>query len=528
MTTSNSISRTPSRVSPSSTPTPGILAISSATLANANQTQSTQGKSADKRSKSGSQRRSQNASSASLYDPSSPAPSQAATQQPHSEPASALTAALTQQSSELAAASSPSSSPSKRTRSRRKQKPASDADEPADGQASSVDPAPDSPAPASRSARPQQGRGLSNANLTFTSTSQEEQPKTNTSLFSSNAPNPSTLSKSAPASSFLEGVQQSKKRRGGKQSHSNSSTNLQKENASANTPIRGSNSADEWEMPVARLITGNDSLTWQQQAALTRKSSQSSKKTNNKKEDTNVFKKQTPAPAQSSSTSNASNKSSGLSNVMAASAPSGQSSAQPSPALTWQQALLQRSAPATPSSLNLFEALEEGFSGARPASDHSRTRSSPVKASRPITRSQKKETQVKANLSDEDDLDKQLRDLVLSSVKPSQMAQPPSAKKVKPIPIKPSGKPNGEEVARNTEPEVTQAPISASPSTTRPIPMSSSSGSPTKSALYAGPKFHNSPHAAQLPTPRLAAFLNRNRESSPVTQSTTGAEVIFA
>lgn len=529
MISSNTTSRSPSRSAnrQSQSSTPGVLAISSAMLANANQSQNGQSKTFGKRSKSTNQRRSQNASSTSLFDPSAPtdSPTTAANKaETRPEPASALTAMMTSHSASDEVASSPANSPSKRTRSRRRAKPApsaSDADEVA---AHSEDPAAaQSLAPASKASRPRHPRGISAINLVDTSTSQNDDQSIDSPSLTPGQQDTASLSKSAPASSFLESLQHSSKRRG-KQNPSSRDTP-----PSSKAPIRGSNSADEWEMPSARLITGGDTLTWQQQAALTRKSSQQSKK-NPKNIDTLTSKKQHPSTASQSASPAGTTVPSGLSNAMAIGAANSHTSAQSSPALTWQQALLQRSTPATPSSGNIFEALEDGYSGARPASDHHRTRSSPVKNSRPFTRSQQQIAtgkSVAANNKDVIDLDKQLNDLVLSSVKPSTATQPKSAKKVKPIPISPSTY-TREERAQNSDSDKIQTPAGTSPSVTKPVPLASSSSSPSKSALYAGPKFHNSPHAAQLPTPRLAAFLNRNRESSPVAQSPSTTEAIFA
>lgn len=477
---------------------PGVLAISSAMLANANQSQSGQGKK--------SRSRPQNASSASVVDSPVPAMSPTAdNQDSRPEPASALTAAIAQHASSTAA--SPSNSPSKRTRRRRAAKgppSASDADEVSEVVPQLGESATDSPSAASKhSSRPRQDRGLSSINLDLTS-AHRVSDLNNDSRQVGEAIDRMSLSKSAPASSFIEGTQSRKQR----------SKQIQDDSINSIHPtIRSSNSADEWEMPSASFITGNDSLTWQQ-AALSRKTSQGKKIPNSKtSNDIKPNKKHTPTPGptQRAPPLSASSIPTGTTNAAAAGPPTSQQT--PTPAvsgLTWQQAMLQKSAPATPS-YDLFEALE-------PVPDHSRTRSSPVKNSRPFTRSQQQSVPSKppAANKQEVDLDKQLNDLVLSSVKPTTKSiQPKSAKKTKPIPISAttSSAPNA---------------AAASPSATRPIPMTANSNSPTKSALYAGPKFHNSPHAAQLPTPRLAAFLNKNRESSPAAQSPSGTEAIFA
>ncbi|KAK9898555.1 hypothetical protein P389DRAFT_177961 [Cystobasidium minutum MCA 4210] len=535
ISTSNPSSRSPSRTADrqSQSTTPGVLAVSSAMLANANQSQSGQSKASGKRSKSSSQRRSQNASSTNLLDPLSPAESPSVTSSKQ-EPTSALIAMMTSHAASGDGASSPASSPNKRTRSRRKAKPAPSGSEGDDTAGQSEDPAAGTQTPmsASKGSRPRQARGVSAINLAFTNASQQDDSGIDSQPGTPSHSHSDSLSKSAPASSFLETLPQTSKRRGKQQPPTNNT--YKDATSSSKPPVRGSNSADEWEMPSSHLITGADTLTWQQQAALTRKSSQQGKK-NPKTTEVTAFKKhQTPSTSHNGTPTTATAPS-GLSNAMAAGAAKSTSSAQASPALTWQQALLQRSTPATPSA-NIFEALEDGYSGARPASDHYRTRSSPVKASRPFTRSQQQQQQQqqqkasgKTGLTDDEvvDLDKQLSDLVLSSVKPAKAAQPKSAKKAKPIPIQPSAF-TQEERAHNSEPDVARVPSGTSPSVTKAIPLTATSSSPNKSALYAGPKFHNSPHAAALPTPKLAAFLNRNRESSPAAQSPSTTEAIFA
>lgn len=530
MTSSNPPSRSPSRAmdSPRQSSTPGVLAISSAMLANANQSQSGQSTTpSSKRSKSVNQRRAQNASTTSLFDPQSPVPSpRASKEDSQPQPGSALTAALAQDSP--TAAASPADSPSKRTRVRRRAKAPQSASDPDEGgELVGGQPVDASSAPAAKASRPRQGRGTSAVNMALKFSAQADLDDTSNSP--REALDPSQLSRSAPASSFLDNVQQSRKRND-KQTP-NTSNNFQKEdNQQTNhlTP-RGSNSADEWEMPSAR--TGNDSLTWQQQAALSSKSSQGKKSNNINKtiNDNKQYKKQAVAPVQRVTPLGVTSPAprSGLSNAMSVAA-----SNEPAPtpsSLTWQQEQLQRSSPATPSANNLFEALEDGYSGARPATDHSRTRSSPVKNSRPFTRSQQQNASLKSASADKEevDLDKLLNDLILSSTKPDKPAQSKSAKKTKLIPINASTVDELKAAELNKSARM-QSMFDAAPSISKPIPMSAGSVSPSKSALYAGPKFHNSPHAGQLPTPRLAAFMNRNRDSSPATPSPPNAGAIFA
>lgn len=587
MTNSNPASRTPSRNQPQRpvsasnnhhhppTPQPGILAVSSAMMANANQSQNGANKNSSKRGKSSSsiQRRNiNNASSQSIVDLNTSIED--------------LGDSKSEQVSSLTASTISSPSPSKRRGKKQSNKSAvstggyntSDADEQLvnDHDGSSLlllagqdNTLADSPARNTRSggsvrSRPKHRRGISSSNLTLTTSADADRAAADllkpaphqrfhtrpedidTDLAS--ATSSATLSKSAPASSFLEGAYATRKNGGnGKlKNNNNNSNSIQQDKHQSQ--IRSSNSADEWEMPSVGLIKGNDVLTWQQQAALTRKGSQGKK--GGKSTSVAAFNpKKQPAQANQIPPHNSKHKQSnatppsGIAQSIAANAANEDQASQVSPTLTWQQALLQRSAPATPASSKIFDALEEGHSGARPASDHHRTRSSPAKP-RPNTRlaqqQQQQQQTPSSNPGSEDDsgLDKHFDKMSLTRSQGAAAAKS-GTKKAKPIPIHPTGpsyqrsqveqdgqaSPFQSAATTATATTAVSAPVPAKPTAIASV----GSVSPTKAtALYAGPKFHNSPHAGALPTPKLAAFLNRNRESSPVTSTPPTSGAIFA
>jgi hypothetical protein len=196
--------------------------------------------------------------------------------------------------------------------------------------------------------------------------------------------------------------------------------------------------------------------------------------------------------------------------------------------LTWQQELFQKSGPSTPSS-QLFTALEEGHSGAHPAKE-TRARSSPSKAR---SAQQKNAYHSDGFAGDEGNLENSMSGLALNPSKTvAKNKQAKKAHAAAPLAI-PGSVPKHHHYTRSSAKQAHAASdsdadnsveeetanlsfgeeASAPMESTRPLAMSAS---PTKSSLYAGPKFHNSPSAGQLPTPRLAAFLNRNKESSPL------------
>ncbi|CAD6588538.1 MAG: hypothetical protein CYPHOPRED_004427 [Cyphobasidiales sp. Tagirdzhanova-0007] len=325
-------------------------------------------------------------------------------------------------------------------------------------------------------------------------------------------PSPSLLSKSAPATSVLNKIKH------GVSTH--------KQKVGTSNDIRSSNSADEWDMPMT--ARGNDALTWQQKDLGRPKPSTGNLKFAKKlfqMEDSGL---QTPQ------------KMSGISVMAAAdSAAADRSilSASPNP-LTWQQALLQVVKPGSPSP-GLFEALEDGHSGAHPAKE-ARLRPSPTKQRRQRSAPNIHTNNQSAIVSEEEGgLENELSSLALDNKaqsakqgrRPNKRLVPASTVST-PISIptaanhyvtrssthqqrqanhtsESEGDASLDEAANVQLGEVTRGMSSLAPSKPRSVP-----ASPVKTPLYAGPKFHNSPDARDLPTPRLAAFLNRNRDST--------------
>ncbi|KAL7008204.1 hypothetical protein EMMF5_002386 [Cystobasidiomycetes sp. EMM_F5] len=365
----------------------------------------------------------------------------------------------------------------------------------------------------------------------------------------SSAPTPTQLSKSAPASSFLASRTQKARK------HAKHATDidridhgLQPDNLAIPAPIRSSNSADEWDMPVTASKV-NDALTWQQQLGLSRKPSKSAKKLPASK----------AVNGHDTTVSNAANQRTSPTSDVPASAPltsnfGGLSATRPTSGLTWQQELLRSSAPATPVPSTVFAALEEGHTGAHPSrepypSHHARTSSSPSKNNRMGKREQPRRDE---NTIDEavnnPQLNRSLAALSLASSGNSAGSQPRSRKGASTNNVNqtnafghhsepPSAVPA---TAARVEPSAAGTPSAAlivgphTPDTTQPIAMSASPSKPASAlrnqptssspVFYAGPRFHNSPSAGQLPTPKLAGLLSRHKSSpiaSPAVDSST-------
>lgn len=318
----------------------------------------------------------------------------------------------------------------------------------------------------------------------------------------STSPNPSMLSKSAPTVSFLEG-------NGGRRTRKQSSRVEQLDS------YQTTNSADEWDMPLAGK--GNDALTWQQQV-LSRKPSNGSgnrRAQSGRKQGNGTARE----PLSGISALAAASSRHGDRQADSASAPPQSNAAAPS-SLTWQQQLFRsNSASSTPTQSDLFSALEDGYSGAHPAKDN--RRASPTKG-----RAGKRSTEA---VDDSKNGRMSARVTSQRSGTPSNSASrsiPPFGASYAHQRQATSGSDSGsinEDIANlslGEEGSTVQHGRSSFPAQAHaPIPISSS---PTKGGLYAGPKFHNSPSAGQLPTPRLAAFMSRaaNR-SSPTPQAQT-------
>lgn len=378
----------------------------------------------------------------------------------------------------------------------------------------------------------------------------------------------SQLSKSAPTSSFMQQANVAARRQHNA-SHPIAPHHADAGNNSMSTSsnIRGSNSADEWDMPA--VARGTDALTWQQQS-LGRKSSLRSASTKQQQQQSNQFTKKAV-----NIRSTAPHGPSGIGAAFAASShePSEPAHTPPSSivlpkALTWQQELFQRSAPATPS--DVFASLEEGFSGAHPAREsayNKRVGQSPSKAEKTRNNVQQySEDAAHASSEGEAGLSKAMHGLGLDKGDSAPNKQTRRAKSSAGSDAKTSGlgalpqktrqHPSGsshQRVATSDESDdapfeelnpqaqlarlfaraspmpapsppsgfvsaksASAVPIEGSPAPApapaRPVALSVS---PSKSALYAGPKFHNSPSAGQLPTPRLAGLLNKSRDATP-------------
>ena len=341
-----------------------------------------------------------------------------------------------------------------------------------------------------------------------------------------NPSSPSLLSKSAPATSFLMTHPQKKLH------YKSSEDQIQLQKHSKN-PIRGSNSADEWDMPLTSR-RNNDALTWQQQDLSRIRISAKANKIADKfivsGEHTGSKK-----PAHLSAISAMAIPDTPLQPL--ATPPS--YSASPAP-LTWQQALLQPTGPGTPSS-SVFTALEDGHSGTHPAKE-SRSRPSPHKQRKQWSAPDIHKVATRsAPASEEEGLDIRLSGLTLDGKLPSHQnakktsrRNPPVFIASSPIKIPSAGKqPNTRSSSHLKQPaqptsdseadvsldeaanlsfedEIPSHLPSFTPTKPRSIP-----ASPVKNTLYAGPKFHNSPSAGALPTPRMAAFLAKNREVAP-------------
>lgn len=367
------------------------------------------------------------------------------------------------------------------------------------------------------------------------------------------APSPPLLSKSAPTPSFMQ--QASNNRAGVNGSALTAASKASRRNdngSSSNSNIRGSNSADEWDMPsVAR---GTDALTWQQQS-LGRKGSLRSSTNKQPQQQHGLYAKQAINHKATASTAP-----SGISAALAASSLDSSKSAESTPAatgppkaLTWQQELFQRSAPTTPS--ELFAPLEEGFSGAHPAKESAYKRGGNHSPSKPRrTRNTTQRTDETVSTSEgEADLGNTMNALDLNggTTRSNSRDTRKAAKKAsesKRVTLHKSSVPHQQVAGASHQRNMTtaseesdEAPLEelnpqaqlarlfaraspmavpSPPPSAHPVPAAnerplSMSASPSKAALYAGPKFHNSPSAGQLPTPRLAALLDRNREPSP-------------
>ena len=312
----------------------------------------------------------------------------------------------------------------------------------------------------------------------------------------SESPTPGMLSKSAPASSFLEPPQAQRR------------TRKQSQKGSSNVAGAMLSSADEWDMPGS--ATGHDSLTWQQQG-LSRKASGGGGANGSSK----YAKKPVPALATTKDTP-----ASGISALASA-------AAEPSPppsSMTWQQQLF-RQAPAP--AADLFSALEDGHSGAHPAKD-GRSRTSPAKP-RALQRSQSaQEHEYKLDTEAIDrsfsglDLEERKKTRGKKNKKKDGTASPAKSISIPCSALSSQGKkqhstrPRGVGLTSESDTsvdEIADLSLDETPTASKPISMSAS---PSKSTLYAGPKFHNSPSAGQLPTPRLRAFLSRTKgDQSP-------------
>lgn len=341
---------------------------------------------------------------------------------------------------------------------------------------------------------------------------------------------------------------------------------------SSSVHIHSSNSADEWDMPL--VSKRNDALTWQQ-VGLSRKSSlgpHAQSKAHKKQASSAVTSTAGQAAAPSGLSTLLAQQSAAdicpsaasdiegpasapLSQTTSSIAASAQAKAtKASAALTWQQELFRASAPSTPAEL-LFSALEEGHTGANPAKDyrsgaHTRMSSSPVKSGRFATNSASTDSRrlnnslaalslagskgtpqrKRASTSDgrTSDNAKGYSDGAIprTQIRPSANAHvaesvsgssEDSLAETPAVPVQITGKTAGVSSApssdsrqasmlgKATPPLGSRPPDSLSKSPTKPVAISNSP------SLYAGPRFHNSPSPGQLPTPRLAAMMNRNK-----------------
>lgn len=383
--------------------------------------------------------------------------------------------------------------------------------DPAD-HSTSIMQAQDNPEQASPAPNRRHRRGKSHNPLAVaTSTAQQAVRGSDRDESAASPSSPSLLSRSAPTTSFLTSSRPEQNMRHGKYS--------------------GFDSADDWDMPT--VAKGNDALTWQQQS-LGRKPSGSREQ--NKR--ANKSTKAPPVPAPS-----------GISALAAAAANNDDREASPSAAssaLTWQQELFRGNGASSSPSVNLFEALEEGHSGASPARDRS-ARSSPVKQSRKLPQSQQQAATVHrvefpTQVSDKEDgnsIDKLFASLVMKGDKPKrstsekqqqpQQTPPPSASKPVPVPAPSASGKNSSRQRQATHPahasarsgSDTGSPVHSDteqPLRDDKLPARSTNSTPIAasvpaSTLYAGPKFHNSPSAGQLPTPKF--FLRSRGTTSP-------------
>ena len=342
---------------------------------------------------------------------------------------------------------------------------------------------------------------------------------------------------------------------------------------SSTVHIHSSNSADEWDMPL--VSKRNDALTWQQVGLSRKSSlgPHTQSKAHKKQASSAIANSAAGKPAAPSGLSTllaqqlaADMNPSAASDIEGpASAPLSQTTSsiaasaqakitKANAALTWQQELFRASAPSTPADL-LFSALEEGHTGANPAKDyrsgaHTRMSSSPVKSGRIATNSASTDSRrlnnslaalslagskgtpqrKRASTSDGRTSDNakgysnsaiprsQIRPFANANIAESDSgSSEDSIAETPAVPVQITGKTAGLNSApssdsrqasmlgKATPPLGSRPPDSLSKSPTKPVAISNSP------SLYAGPRFHNSPSPGQLPTPRLAAMMNRNK-----------------